>query len=218
MFMVALAALFLTPPPEVEGSWRFCRLKHEGIWNANYPIAGQNLIAMLEDVTLIDASSRIFTVSASGEDLSRCNLVVASMIDYLFWTEDEAKAVGDWLHKGGFLWTDGMWSDEAWDHWSRQLRKALPEAQVWELHTHPIFESPFPVRLRQPCSLGGWVKNFAVEDGEGRLMVLMTFNEKRTGTRCGAVGDAWEGFVRNWQDEEAAWRFSINVILYVMTH
>ena len=157
-------------------------------------------------------------VSATGEDLSQCAFVFVSNIDYLFWTDNEAAAIGDWLRKGGFLWTDGFWKDRAWDSWNLQLRKAIPLAQIRELHTHPIFESPFPVRLRQPCPEGGWVKNFAAEDDEGRLMVLMTFNESRTTPQCGAVGDAWEGFARKWEEEDAAWRFSINVLLYVMTH
>ena len=39
-----------------------------------------------------------------------------------------------------------------------------------------------------------------------------------TVSQCGAVGDAWQGFTQNWQDEEAAWRFSLNVILHAMTH
>ena len=219
MLVAVLLALVLTPPPATEGSWQFCRLQHEGYWRVNYPQAGQNLIAMLEDVTLIDAVPEPLVVSAAGEDLSQCTFVVATNIDHLLWTQDEAKAMGDWLRKGGFLWTDGFWGNWAWDHWSEQLRKALPEAQIRELHTHPIFETPFPVQLRQPCSQGGWVKNFAVEDDQGRLMVLMTFNENRRVPKgCAAVGEAWEGFARNWQDEEAAWRFSINVILYVMTH
>ena len=220
IFIVVLTVL--ASLSTAEGSWQFCRLKHEGRWNADYPHAELNLIAMLEDVTLIDVNPEPLVISTTGEDLSQCAFVFASNVDRLFWTEDEAKAMGDWLHKGGLLWTDGLWSgrwsDRAWDRWSRELRKALPEAQIWELHTHPIFESPFQVRLqRQPCPRGGWVKNFAVEDDQGRLMVLMTFNEKWI-SGCGAVGDAWEGFARNWQDEEAAWRFSINVLFHAMTH
>ena len=219
MFILLAVLPVLTPPPAVEGSWQFCRLQHEGFgWNIDHPRAEQRLIAMLKDITLIDAAPEPLVVSATGEDLSQCAFVFASNVDQLFWDEEEAKAMGDWLHKGGFLWTDGFWRTWAWDNWSRQLRKALPEASIWELHTHSIFESPFQVRLqRQPCPKGGWVKNFAVEDDQGRLMVLMTFNEKKGG-QCGAVGDAWEGFARNWQDEEAAWRFSLNVILHVMTH
>ena len=212
-------ALALSFGPLAEGSWQFCRLEHEGSWDNDYPDAGQNLIAMLEDVTLIDAAPTTLVVSADGEDLSRCTLVIASNVDRLSWTEDEAKAIGDWLHKGGLLWTDGFWSNKAWDNWSRQLRKALPEAQIWELHTHPIFEAPFQqVQLEQPCPRGGWVKHFAVEDDRDRLMVLMTFNEKKDGCLIGAIGDSWEKFSQNPQDKEAAWRFSINVLLYAITH
>ena len=216
---ILIVALLILNLPSTEGSWRFCRLKHEGSWNADYPLAEQRLIKMLEDVTLMDVAPKSLIVSATGKDLSQCVFVYASNIDHLSWTEHEAQAVGDWLRKGGLLWTDGFWKDKVWDRWSQQLRKALPEAQIWELHDHPIFETPFQVQLQQTCYFelsDGWVKNFAVKDDEGRLMVLMTFNETR---QCpGAVGDSWEGFTKNWLSEEAAWRFSVNVFLYVMTH
>lgn len=202
-----------------EGSWHFCRLKHDGAWDNDHPDAEQNLLAMLEGVTFIDAFSTTLVVSPTEEDLSQCAFVLASNVDKLSWTDDEAAIVGDWLRKGGFLWTDGFWKDEAWENWNQQLRKALPKAQIRELHSHSIFEYPFQVQLRQSCLNGGWVKNFAVEDEEERLMVLMTLNERRgKKAQCGAVGDAWEGYAANWQREEAAWRFSVNVFLYIMTH
>ena len=178
---------------------------------------------MLEDITTIGATPDPIVVSSTGEDLSRCAFVFASNVDRLLWTDGEAAAFGDWLRKGGFLWTDGFWtnsaSENALDNWRGQLLKALPEAQIRQLHTHPIFESPFEARLqRQPCPWGGWVKHFAVEDDEGRLMVLMTFNEKYS-AQCGAVGDAWEGFAqRLWHNGETSWKFSVNVLLHVMTH
>ena len=227
-FVVVVFFLGLAP---VEGAWQFCRLKHKGsgaadypAWAADYPDAEMRLIDMLKDVMLLDAKPRPLVVSVTGKELSQCPFVFASNIDKLVWTEDEAAIIGDWMRKGGLLWTDGFWGNgEAWENWGRQLRKALPEAEIQELQTHPIFEYPFQVKLRQSCFYGsgfvkdGWVKNFAVQDDKGRLMVLMTFNELRV-NQCGVVGDAWEGFSRNWQNEQAAWRFSINVILHIMTH
>ena len=200
-----------------EGAWQFCRLQHEGRWMSDFPESGQRLIPMLEDITYIDASPTTLLVSTTKEDLSQCAFVFATNIDDLVWSADEAAVIGDWLRKGGFLWTDGYWSDGAWENWNRQLSKALPEAQVRELDSsHPIFEYPFRVRLRQRGYLDGWVKNFAVEDDQGRLMVLMTLNEHRS--MPGAVGDVWERFTGDWQSVNAGWGFTINVLLYVMTH
>ena len=174
---------------------------------------------MLEDITFIDANPTPIVVSTTESDLSQCAFVFASNIDNLLWSAAEAKAIGDWLRKGGFLWTDGFWNNKGWEHWNLQLRKALPEAYVQELHSHPIFEYPFGVELQQPCRHGGWVKNFAVEDEKDRLMVLMTFNQRNVyGTQCGFVGDAWQGFAKNWQNEHSSWNFSINVFLHIMTN
>ena len=210
--------MILTVAAPTEGSWQFCRLKHEGAWSNDHPDAEKKLIAMLEDITFIDANPTPIVVSTTKSDLSQCAFVIASNIDKLLWSEDEAKAIGDWIRKGGFLWTDGIWNDEAWEHWNLQLQKALPKAFVRELDSHPIYEYPFGIQLEQPCPQGGWVKNFAVEDDKGHLMVLMTFNQKSYRNQCGFVGDAWQGFAKNWQNEQASWSFSVNVFLHIMTH
>ena len=202
-----------------EGTWQFCRLKHRGSWFFDHPTAEEKLVVMLKNVIIIDAAPTPLVVSSTDNDLSQCAFVFASNVDRLSWTANEAKAIGDWAKKGGFLWTDGIWSDKAWENWNLQLQKALPEAEVRELGPHhPIFQYPFQIQLQQyKAPGGGWVKNFAVEDDKGRLMVLMTFNEKWC-SGCGAVGDSWEDFENDWQVQEAAWMFSINVLLRVMMH
>ena len=215
--LITIMILIVSIP--TEGTWQFCRLRHQGDWYADYPVAERKLTAMLKDVIRIDAAPRNRVITTTEQNLSQCAFVVISNIDSLFWSPNEARAIGDWAKKGGFLWTDGIWSDEAWESWNKQLKKALPRAQVRELDSHhPIFNHPFQVPLQQyKAPEGGWVKNFAVEDDKGRLMILMTFNEKGC-NGCGAVGDSWQDFEDDWQSKEAAWMFSINVLLYIMTH
>ena len=214
--LIPIILLIVATPSEA--TWQLCRLRHEGDWYADYPTADQNLIAMLKDVTTIDVNPTPIVVATNEEELSQCAFIYTSNIDFLFWSPDEAKAIGDWVQKGGFLWTDGFWTDMAWAHWTLQLEKAFPKAEIRELNSHhPIFNYPFRVRLQQyDIPEGGWVKNFAVEDNRGRLMILMTFNEKLC--NCGVLGDSWQGFTKNWQNEQATWGFSINVILHIMTN
>ena len=218
LFLLKLIVIFVIATP-TEGRWQFCRLEHAGEWNNDYPTAEEKLVAMLKDVIRIDAAPETLVISTTEQGLSQCAFVYTSNIELLFWPTDEAKIIGDWLRKGGFLWTDGFWSDESWSLWNLQLQKVLPDTEVKELDSHhPIFNYPFQIQLQQyNAPGGGWVKNFAVEDDKGRLMVLMTFNEKKC-SDCGAVGDGWQNFLKNWQSQEASWMFSINVFLYIMTH
>ena len=209
---VVLSALAVS----VEGAWQFCRLRHEGRWRNDWPRAEGNLMSMLDEYTHIDAAPVGRVVSAVEEDLSDCAMVYTVNVEDLEWDDAEARAVGDWLRRGGVIWTDGIWDKLWWDDWIRNLRKAVPTARIRELpDSHPIFNVPFRVRLRQP--FGGWVKHFAAEDERGRMMVLMTYNEKDDGG--GVVGDTWQG-VALWSPggELLSWGFSVNVILYIMSH
>ena len=50
----------------------------------------------------------------------------------------------EYLLKGGFLWVDDFWGTPAWQHWSSQIKRVLPE--------HPIFDSPPITRSGTRCS------------------------------------------------------------------
>ena len=137
-----------------------------------------------------------------------------------------------YLEKGGLLWVDDFWGEYAWDHWVRELRKALPADQFPIIDvplTHPLFHTQFEIRkVTQIPSInfffgGGTSERGAesavphvrgVADKAGRLVVVMTHNTD--------VGDSWERegddatYFANFGPDGYA--FGINTFVYAMSH
>jgi hypothetical protein len=69
-------------------------------------------------------------IHATEAELFKCPFVMMSEFGGAFITPEEATALRSYLQKGGFLWVDDAWGDDAWQHWVQQLRKVLPEART----------------------------------------------------------------------------------------
>jgi hypothetical protein len=147
----------------------------------------------------------------------------------------EVKHLREYLLKGGFLWVDDFWGEEAWAQWVGEIRRVLPETDEYPIRTvprdHPIYRTMFEVaRLPQIPSINFWRRSgggtsergsesavpqmYAISDSHGRIMVLMTHNTD--------ISDAWE---REGEDPRFFYLFSpdgyavgINVLMYSMTH
>jgi hypothetical protein len=134
--------------------------------------------------------------------------------------------------KGGFLWVDDFWGTEAWEQWSSEMKKVLPEYEIVDVPPdHPIRRTMFALaQIPQVTSINFWRRSGGVTsergadsphadfrciaDAMGRMMVLMTHNTD--------IGDSWE---REGEDHEFFLQFSpdgyalgINVVLYLLTH
>jgi hypothetical protein len=145
---------------------------------------------------------------------------------------EEAERLRVYLLKGGFLWVDDFWGTAAWEQWSAEMRKVLPEYQIEDVPPdHPVFRSMFVLsQVPQVTSINFWRRsggvtsergadsphaNFRmIADEDSRIMVLMTHNTD--------IGDSWE---REGEDREFFIRFSpngyalgINVVLYALSH
>jgi hypothetical protein len=147
---------------------------------------------------------------------------------------EEAQHVGRYLEKGGFLWVDDFWGDAAWEHWTRELQRALP-ADRYSIEdvglSDPIFHAGFQARtVPQVPGIGYWragggqtsergaesaeVHFRVIRDAHGRIMVVMTHNT-----------DISNSFEREAEDPGYFQTFSVdgyavglNVLLYAMTH
>lgn len=136
---------------------------------------------------------------------------------------------------GGFLWVDDFWGEEAWDHWSRELSRAMPSTE-YAIEDVPLSDGTFHSmievkKIPQVPGIGFWrayggqttsergeetaVPPFrATRDRHGRIVVVMTHNTD--------VSNSWE---RETEDPQYFYQFSIdgyapgiNVLLYAMTH
>jgi hypothetical protein len=226
----------------------FCRLAYRqapdgvgGGWGVDYPRADMNLPIRLSELTKapvnFDSDNEVnhVVIQATEDELFKCPFVMMSEYGSTFITPPEAQALRSYLQKGGFLWVDDAWGDYAWEHWVRELRKILPEAQypIFDVPlNHSIFHTLFDAkRLPQIPAIGNSYRSGrtdermgdpsddtayarAVADDKGRIMVLMTLNTD--------FGDAYE---RESDDPTYFYTFSvegyaigINVLLYAMTH
>ena len=141
----------------------------------------------------------------------------------------------NYLLKGGFLWVDDFWGTRAWEQWSREIGRVLPETDYPILDLpidHELFRTMFNIlEVPQIANIRFWrrtggqstsergydsaVPHFRViADDRGRILVAMTHNTD--------IQDAWE---REAEDPNFFKRFApdgyalgVNVLLHAMTH
>ncbi len=228
------------------GDFTFCRLAYRfapdgdgGGWGVDYPRADQNLSIRLSELTKTvvsfepDREVNHVVIQATDPEMFRCPFVMSSEFGGAYLDENEAKALREYMLKGGFLWVDDAWGTYAWASWERQVRKIFPSAAEFPIIDLPISHSMFHTlfdakRFPQIPSIG-WTNSGstsergadsatpyprAILDSKGRIMLFMSMNTD--------FGDAYE---REGDDPTYFYTFSvegyaigIDVILYAMTH
>src|SRR5438045_1163424 len=121
------------------GDFTFCRIAFDqaydgdgGGWGVDYPRADQNLSIRLSELSKapvnFDASHdpNYYVVIPTDSELFNCPFVMMSEFGGTHFELDEAKALHDYLIKGGFLWADDSWGTLAWQHWVGEVRKIFP--------------------------------------------------------------------------------------------
>jgi hypothetical protein len=210
-------------------------------WRTDYPWAQRNLLIRLSELTKTRVSwlqsgvPHVWLVRLTDPALFRCAFVMASDVGTVGLSQPEADALARYLKKGGFLWVDDFWGEEAWTQWTRELAKALPSTEytIQDVPlSDPIFRSMLDVKkVPQVTGIGFWrqvrgqttsergaetaVPHLrAVRDTHGRIMVLMSHNTD--------LSNSWE---RETDDPAYFYQFSIegyalgiNILLYAMTH
>jgi hypothetical protein len=229
-----------------DGAFTVCKLEYTSVtrepegagWSTDYPYAGINLMTRLSELTRtpvsLDASGdpNYWVVTLNDPNLFHCPFLIASDVGTMGLTGQEALNLRDYLLKGGFLWVDDFWGTPAWEQWSAQIHKALPEFRITDVPAeHALLNGMFRItEIPQVTNIGFWRRTGGatsergpdsprayfrmIADETGRAMVVMTHNSD--------IGDSWE---REGEDRQFFLQFSpngyslgINVLLYVMNH
>ena len=229
-----------------DGAFTVCKIEYNSVrsepwglgWATDYPYAGINLMTRLSELTKtpisrdINGNPNYWVVRATDEALFHCPFVMATDVGTLEFTPEEVARLRVYLLKGGFLWVDDFWGTAAWEQWSSQISRVLPEYPIFDVPpTHPLRRSFFQVtEIPQVTSINMWRRlggetrergsdspqaNLrAIADETGRIMVLMTHNTD--------IGDSWE---REGEDHDFFVQFSprgyalgVNTVIYTMTH
>jgi hypothetical protein len=234
--------------PGYDGAFQFCRVMYRnapdgdgGGWSVDSWRADQNLSFRFSELTRTNVSrdtvgeyNHVALVLTDAALLSRCPFIMLTEPGGAYFDEAEAKGLREYLQRGGFLWADDFWGDYAFEHWIRELRKALPSGEypLTDLTLdHPIFHVLYDVKeIAQIPSINFWYGTGggtsergrdsatptvrAVSDRDGRVLVVMTHNSD--------FGDAFEreGDSREYFERFAGpgYAFGINTLLYSMTH
>jgi hypothetical protein len=192
-------------------------------WLHEYPRAEQNLMRILDDLTLINANDKGSLV-LTLDDPKLFQYPIAMLWEPGYWvmTDKEADRLREYLLKGGFLIINDFELDQ-WDNFEGQMRRVIPGARWIRLNgTHPIFgtffrlekvDFPHPPQHHlygfQPMYFGLFEDN----DPTKRMLAIANYNTN--------LAEYWQmagtGFMPIDSSNEA-FKLGVNYMLYALTH
>jgi hypothetical protein len=213
---------------DYDGRFTFVRLRWGGdrfrggfgdAWNHDFPRAEQNLVALLKDLTFINANadgSLILTL----DDPQLFRYPIVYMWEPGFWrlTDLEAERFGEYLRKGGFAIFDDF-EEGHLNNLMAQMRRVIPEGRFVKIdETHRIFDSFFRMStINFPHPMMGilptYYAMFEDNDPTKRVMVIANHNND--------VAEYWEWSGRGFfpvDTSNEAYKLGINYMLYGHTH
>jgi uncharacterized protein DUF4159 len=225
----------IDPAPTYDGRFTFARLKYttgpggyyfRGLpaWAHGYYAGGNraeiSLSKILNSISNMNPhidGSRV--VDVGSPDLFNYPVVYATEPGYMSLDDREAKALHDYLMKGGFVIFDDFRGPYDWDNFQATMQRVLPGEQPQELSLkHPIFHSFFDIQTLEfhqyydrgtPYFYGYFPNN----DVNKTMQVIANFNND--------VSEYWEysdsGFAPIDLSNEA-YKLGVNYVIYAMTH
>jgi hypothetical protein len=235
------------PPKDFhDGGFTICKWMYRGNrsepggvgWSTDYPFGEINLLTRLSELTRIPVSRdsggnvNYWVVRLTDDQLFECPLLIGSDVGTAMLSNTEVQRLREYLLKGGFLWVDDFWGTRAWEQWSEQIMRVLPEFPIVDVPpADPIRQQLFTVTaVKQVPSIFSWAgpgsdprergadsphADFrSIADAHGRIIVAMTHNTD--------IGDSME---REGEDPQYFAEFSpdgyalaTNIVLYALTH
>lgn len=234
-------AMALATPGSFDGDYQFCRLAYRGrSWATDYPDADFNFSTRVSELTKTRVSKdrtgepRPLIIRPTDDALFQCPFVMLWQAESLYFSDEDASRLREYLLKGGFLWADDFWGSYGWDNFANEVAKILPPSEYPFVDVppiHSILRALFDVpRVPQVPGISFWfgtgggtsergadsaeVHVRAVLDRRGRIMVFATHNTD--------IADGWEreGVDANYfyQFSRESYAVGINVLLYALTH
>ena len=226
----------MLPNTPYDGRFTFVRVSYETAeggywwrgqpsWSHGYPLAEQNLMKILNEVSYLGANDEtINTIALDDPELFK--YPVAYIIEVSWWTltDQQAKALRTFIDKGGFVIVDdfkayGDFGSPGWPVFEANMKRVLPAARFFEMDlSHPIFHSFFDLKsldipqaynAGQPAFLGVFEDN----DRSKRLQMIVNYNTD--------ISQFWEWSGTGLRPIDAtneAYKLGVNYIIYGLTH
>ncbi len=180
-----------------------------GDWYSN-PTALPNLISFCNQNIQTGMSAKPKTVKPESVDIYQYPYIHMTGHGNVFFTEQDAENLRNYLLSGGFLHIDDNYGMERYIR--KELIKVFPDQELVELPvSHPIFSAKykFPQGLPKIHEHDGERPQALGITYEGRLVLLFTFESD--------LGDGWENpEIHNDSEEvrQKALKMGANIIKY----
>ncbi len=185
------------------------KYKGGGDWYSN-PTALPNLVKYCNDNIDTNINESIQTVEAGSTDIFQFPLLHMTGHGNVFFSDDDAKNLRNYLVSGGFLHIDDNYGMEPYV--TKELKKVFPNSELIEIpKDHKIFSTvySFPRGLPKIHEHDGKAPQAFGIFHESRLVLLFTFESD--------LGDGWEDAeVHNDPEEvrEKALKMGANIVKY----
>lgn len=209
------------------GNWR----KGYTSWTDDYPRGDRTLIKMLRRYTTIHVRAVEQPVNLEdGNDVYYWPIMIVGLAQAWHLTDAMAVKLRKYMLRGGFLFCDSFFGSRNWAVFVNSLRKIFPNRPIINVpDNHPIFHTVFDLKHMSTVQIPNWNSLEAggsgylgdgavphwrgVEDDNGRLMMLIAFNND--------VADGWQ-----WADDprypskeaNLSLKIGVNVVVYALTH
>jgi hypothetical protein len=207
-------------PLDNRGFGRYAR------WGIDANKGDRLFISILRRLTRIDVEPIENIIDVDSDEMFNTPFLFAISVGDWQLSPSQAKRIGEYLRRGGFLMVDDFHNDREWAIFMDGIRQMGLGAEPEELLDsasafHVVFD--LKERVRVPganvvhgsgVERGGTVPHWrGIMDSHGRMMVAITFNQD--------IGDGWEfADVPDYPERFAsqAIRLGTNYVVYAMTH
>lgn len=215
---------------------RFRRHGRFAKWMVDYPDADLNFSYRLQQLTSLQVNPNAAVVDIDPEQMRHYPFIYMVEPGNIALTDEEAKALRDYMLNGGFIMVDDFWGIDEWDTFYLALKQIFPDREPQDLPLeHEIFHMVFPLKVKpQIPSVGHAIAGRsqgitferdkpgseevhyrAIFDDKKRMVMMICHNTD--------LGDGWEEegtdpwYFREFS-EKYGYPLGINIIFYALTH
>ncbi len=196
-------------------------------WTTDYPRSDRHFVAAVRRLTRLHVRSVEQPVNLDEGDASDWPWLYAVEVGQWGLTDEQAKALREYLLRGGFLMVDDFHGSYEWSVFFASMHKVFPDRDIVDLdNKDPIFHSIYDLddryqvpgaqylRSGRTYEKDGYLPYWrGIYDDKGRLMVAICFDMD--------LGDSWEWADDPRYDEKFSAlgiRIGVNYVVYAMTH